>query len=118
MKEKLNNIIDKIKQWCIKNPKKVFVCSFAMILLSFCLSIIQYFYFPSPPLVNIVLPKMQRGSDDKIAEMEMKEKKMGELVKKMEKIKKKNTLTKSDSVTIQYLMFKYHQLNNGITQGN
>lgn len=115
MKENVYNIVDALKKWCFANPKKVYIISFALLILSFSASIFRHFYFPPKKISEFVVPSIQNSSEDRINKMKYNESQMKKIAYELESFKEKRdtqTLTKGDSLRIEYLILEYNKLKN------
>ena len=104
------------KQWIIIHPKKVYGYVMIILLISFGLIFIQYFYFtPKYSFINNI-PNLYSKSDQTKSDMDKTEQKMGSVVKELQQLKNKREngpLTKGDSLRIEYLFNQYQTLKNG-----
>ena len=104
-----------LKDWIIKHPKQFYKYIMLILIVSFGLIFIQYYYFtPKIPINNI--PNLYSESDEVKSEMNMNENKMENVVKELQQLKGKREngpLTKNDSLRIEYLYNQYQKLKNG-----
>jgi hypothetical protein len=113
MKEKLNNL----KEWAVKNPKKVYTYSMIVIILSFVFSILQNLFFPPDFKVEPLVPTLYGKSDGYKMKQQSKENEMGKTVAELQKLKKKmenQSLNAQDSIRLKYLYNQYQTLKNGL----
>ncbi len=99
-----------IKEWISKqNPKKTFKVMIIILLISFTGMIIFYlFNKPQNPLLNNVKPPaIFENSDKNIQEIEERKK---VILKELEYFKNKKTLTRDDSIRIEYLLYKFNNV--------
>lgn len=110
MKDKIEQIIC----WFKERPKKVFISFMAISILSLIISMIAEIYFPpNPSLVS--LPKFYAESELKKEEMSKNEEKINKIMQEVENINKKienGTISKKDSMRIEYLYEQYKTLKN------
>ena len=116
--DKHNNITEKYyqsKDWIIKHPKEFYKYVMIILLVSFGLIFVQYFYFtPKTPINNI--PNLYSKSDEVKSKMDKNDEKMENIVKELQLLKAKREngpLAKSDSIRIEYLFNQYQTLKNG-----
>lgn len=103
----------KIKDWVYENPKKVYAFVMIFLVLSFILSIIQFFYFPSKMEISVTPPPAFTENNSNKLKSKTKEIEMEKIVKELElfKVKRdKGSLTKADSLRIDYLFNQYQKL--------
>lgn len=119
----MKNMIDKIKKqyneiivWLKANPKAFFKYSLIILIASFCISLLQFFLFPSKEIYTIQVPPLySKSSNIKQSEI-IKEEKMGKIVRELQKYKEKKDngkLNQSDSIRIDYLFNEYQKIKNG-----
>ncbi|HAY3591375.1 hypothetical protein CMT22_16005 [Elizabethkingia anophelis] len=103
----------KIKDWVYENPKKVYKYAMIFLILSFVLSIIQFYYFPSKMVFSVTPPPSFTENNSAKLKSRTKEIEMEKIVKELElfKVKRdKGSLTKADSLRIDYLFNQYQKL--------
>lgn len=112
LKLKLQNGIVWIKQ----HPIQVFKYSVILLILSFGVSLLQYFFSPNQSVFVAPIPSIYSKSENKKQELDNREIKMEKIVKELQQFKSKRDneiLQKSDSLRIDYLFNQYQQLKNG-----
>ena len=112
LKIKLQNGIVWIKQ----HPIQVFRYSIILLILSFGVSLLQYFFSPNQSVFVAPIPSMYSKSENKKQELDSREAQMEKIVKELQEFKakrEKGVLQKSDSLRIDYLFNQYQQLKNG-----
>ena len=119
----MNNMIDKIKKeyneiivWLKANPKTFFKYSLIILIASFCISLLQFFLFPSKEIYTIQVPTLYSKSSNIKQNEIIKEEKMGKIVRELQKYKEKKDngeLNQSDSIRIDYLFNEYQKIKNG-----
>ena len=106
----------RLKEWIFKNPKKVYRYIMVVLILSFGLIFIQYYFFTPKLLTGNKIPTMYSKSDQMKADMDKSDQKMNVIVSELQSLKKKREsgpLTKNDSLRIEYLFNQYQNLKNG-----
>ena len=106
----------RLKEWIYQHPKKVYRYIMVVLVISFGLIFIQYFYFNPKIFTKNNIPNMYSESDQVKAKMDESEKKMETVVKELQLLKTKREegpLTKNDSLRIEYLFNQYQTLKNG-----
>ena len=115
----INQIILKYKEYYAfleKHPKQFFIYAMIILSLSFIGMIIQGVFFPAKREDSFKLPSLYTKSEQKKAELDEKEKEMGKRIPPLEPYKVKRdskSLTKEDSIRIDYLFNQYQTLKNG-----
>ncbi|MDV2442584.1 hypothetical protein CMV00_02065 [Elizabethkingia anophelis] len=107
MKGKISNI----KDWIYKHPIQFYKYTMIFLGLSFVVSIVQYFYFPSKMKFSFSPPPAFSNSSKQ--KPKAKEIEMEKIVKELKtfKLKRdKSSLTKTDSLRIDYLFNQYQKL--------
>ncbi|MDQ0477348.1 hypothetical protein [Chryseobacterium sp. MDT2-18] len=106
----------RLKDWIYKNPKKVYRYVMVVLVISFGLIFIQYYFF-TPKLSSVNrIPTMFSESDQVKVDMDKSDQKMNVIVKELQSLKKKREngpLSKNDSLRIEYLFNQYQTLKNG-----
>ena len=107
----------RLKEWIYKHPKKVYRNVMVVLVISFGLIFIQYYFFT--PILSSVnkIPTIYSESDQVRAEMDQSDQKMNGIVKELQSLKKKREsgpLSKNDSLRIEYLFNQYQTLKNGL----
>ena len=107
----------RLKEWIYKNPKKVYRYVMVVLVISFGLIFIQYYFF-TPKLSNVnKIPTIYSESDQVKADMDKSDRKMNVIVNELQSLKKKREsgpLSKNDSLRIEYLYHQYQTLKNGL----
>ena len=107
----------RLKDWIYKNPKKVYRYVMVVLVISFGLIFIQYYFFkPKLSTVNKI-PTMYSESDQIKADMDKNDQKINVIVNELQSLKKKREsgpLSKNDSLRIEYLFNQYQKLKNGL----
>ena len=117
--EKYNLVKEKFlqfKHWIMKHPKQVYGYVMIVLLISFGVIFIQYFYFTPKFSFKNNIPNLYSKSDQIKSDMDKTEQKMSSVVKELQQLKNKREngpLTKSDSLRIEYLFNQYQTLKNG-----
>ena len=104
------------KDWIMKHPKLVYTYVMVVLIISFGLIFLQYFYITPKISISNSIPNLYTGSDKIKSDMEENERKMDTVVKELQQLKKKREsgpLTKNDSIRIEYLFNQYQALKNG-----
>ncbi|WP_034672156.1 hypothetical protein [Epilithonimonas caeni] len=115
----IDNIILKYKEYYAfleRHPKQVFIYAMLILSVSFIGMIVQGVFFPAKKEDSFKLPVLYSKSDEKKKERDEKEKEMGKIMQQLEKYKLKRdngSLTKEDSLRINYLFNQYQTLKNG-----
>ena len=107
----------RLKDWIYKNPKKVYRYVMVVLVISFGLIFIQYYFFTSKLSIVHKIPTMYTESDRVKAAMDKKDQKLNVIVNELQSLKKKREsgpLSKSDSLRIEYLFNQYQTLKNGL----
>ena len=106
----------RLKEWIFKNPKKVYRYVMVVLVISFGLIFIQYYFFTPKLSTGNKIPTMYSESDHVKADMDRSDQKMDVIVTELQSLKKKREsgpLTKNDSLRIEYLFNQYQNLKNG-----
>lgn len=107
----------RLKEWIYKHPQKVYRYVMVVLVISFGLIFIQYYFFkPKLPTVNKI-PTMYSESDQIKADMDKNDQKINVIVNELQSLKKKREsgpLSKNDSLRIEYLFNQYQKLKNGL----
>ena len=79
----------RLKDWIYKNPKKVYRYVMVVLVISFGLIFIQYYFF-TPKLSSVNrIPTMFSESDQVKVDMDKSDQKMNVIVKELQSLKKK-----------------------------
>ena len=106
----------RLKDWIFKHPKKVYRYVMVVLIISFGLIFIQYYFFTPKLSVGNKIPTIYSESDQVKANMDISDQKMDVIVTELQSLKKKREsgpLTKNDSLRIEYLFNQYQNLKNG-----
>lgn len=115
----IDQIILKYEEFCAfleKRPKQVFIYAMLILSMSFIGMIIQGIFFPAKKEDSFKLPILYSKSDEKKAALDEKEKEMRKIMQQLEAYKNKRdsrSLTKEDSLRVNYLFNQYQSLKNG-----
>lgn len=115
----IDQIILKYKEYHAfleRHPKQVFIYAMLILSVSFIGMIVQGVFFPAKKEDSFKLPVLYSKSDGKKAELDAKEKEMGKIMQQLEAYKAKRnsrSLTKEDSLRIDYLFNQYQTIKNG-----
>ncbi|KMQ72250.1 hypothetical protein ACM44_02020 [Chryseobacterium koreense CCUG 49689] len=107
----------RLKEWIYNHPKKVYRYVMVVLVISFGLIFIQYYFFTPQVSTGIKIPTMYSESDQVKADMEKSDQKMNVIVNELQSLKKKREsgpLSKNDSLRIEYLFHQYQTLKNGL----
>ena len=107
----------RLKEWIYNHPKKVYRYVMVVLVISFGLIFIQYYFFTPQVSTGIKIPTMYSESDQVKADMEKSDQKMNVIVNELQSLKKKREsgpLSKNDSLRIEYLFNQYQTLKNGL----
>lgn len=102
----------KFKVWMSANPKKVYIYSMTLILLSFLFTTLQYIYFPPDFKPKSLVPSLYAKSDAQKIESDLSEKKMQLIIDEMMTLKEKadnGLLSGKDSLRLQYLNLEFQK---------
>lgn len=112
-----NKKVKSIKEWIIQNPKKVYVFSWGVIIISIIINIIVDIYIPNKTSNSAFnIPNLLAKSDDEILERKGIELKKEKILKEFQVLREKQAtqgLNKNDSLRVEYLYNEYNKLNNG-----
>lgn len=122
----LKNKILKIKEIIIQNPKKFYIYSMIILTISLIFNVWREIYYPPNYLSGMVqIPTIFSKSEKKIELLKKKQKesldetkKILDELKELGEKRKNNTLSKEDSIRVEFLMKKYDEINNGGTKKN
>ncbi len=117
MKDLLLNKAENLKTKVFAKPKKVFAGAVAVMILSLIFSILQYCFFPPKVSLGESIPVFYSKSEKVKSKLEHNEKEMEKVVSELAAYQQKSreeTLTKSDSIRIEYLYQQYQKLKNGL----
>lgn len=122
----LKNKILKIKEIIIQNPKKFYIYSMIILTISLIFNVWREIYYPPNYLSGMVqIPTVFSKSEKKIELLKKKQKesldetkKILDELKELGEKRKNNTLSKEDSIRVEFLMKKYDEINNGGTKKN
>lgn len=106
----------RLKEWIYKHPKKVYRYVMVVLVISFGLIFIQYYFFTPKLLTGNKIPTMYSKSDQMKADMDKSDEKMNVIVTELQSLKKKREngpLSKNDSLRIEYLFNQYQTVKNG-----
>lgn len=125
-KMNLKNKILKIKEIIIQNPKKFYIYSMIILTISLIFNVWREIYYPPNYLSGMVqIPTIFSKSEKKIELLKKKQKesldetkKILDELKQLGEKRKNNTLSKEDSIRVEFLMKKYDEINNGGTKEN
>lgn len=119
-KSSLKDKLLKIKENIYNNPKIFYKYSMITLIVFFVFSVIKEIYYPTNYFESLEIPQIQRKSEQEIKVMKKeekdKEKESKEILEELQILGQKretNTLTKSDSMRVEFLMNKYNEINNG-----
>ncbi|CAA7196994.1 hypothetical protein [Chryseobacterium potabilaquae] len=104
-----------IKNWIYAHPKQVYKYVMIFLFFSFVFSIIQFFYFPTKFNYSIAVSPIYSAPSAK-QKVKSNEIEMGKIVEELKKYKEKRdstSLTKADSLRIDYLYNQFNQLKSG-----
>ena len=107
----------RLKEWIYKHPKKVYRYVMVILVISFGLIFIQYYFFTPKVSTGNKIPKMYSKSDQVKDDMEKNDQKMNVIISELQLLKKKREsgpLSKNDSLRIEYLFNQYQTLKNGL----
>lgn len=113
IKLKLQNAIE----WLNNHPIQVFRYALVLLLLSFGISLMQYFFSSKQSVFVTQIPSMYAKSENTKQKFDNREIKMEKIVKELQEFKTKRDkgkLQQSDSLRIDYLFNQYQQLKNGL----
>lgn len=117
MENKLLDKYEHLKAELFSKPKKVFAGAILIMVLSLIFSIFQYFFFPPKVSLGDSIPILYTKSDQVKNKMDKKEKEMEKTIQELSAFREKSktqSLTKSDSVRIEFLYQQYQNLKNGL----
>lgn len=100
----------------MKHPKPVYRYVMILLILSFGLSFLEYFYFTPDVKGGFKTPSLYSKSDQIKAKAHNREKETERIVKELQQMKgrrENGPLTKNDSLRIEYLFNQYQTLKNG-----
>ena len=107
----------RLKEWIYKHPKKVYRYVMVVLVISFGLIFIQFYFFTPKVSTGNNIPTMYSESDQVKADMEKNDQKMNVIISELQLLKKKREsgpLSKNDSLRIEYLFHQYQTLKNGL----
>ena len=107
----------RLKEWIYRHPKKVYRYVMVVLVISFGLIFIQYYFFAPKISTGNKIPTMYSESDQVKADMDKKDQKMNVIVNELQSLKKKREsgpLSKNDSLRIEYLFNQYQKLKDGL----
>jgi cell division protein FtsL len=119
MKEKYKCLKEKYfqsKDWIMKHPKKVYKNVMVVLILSFVLIFVQYFCFTPKVNAHNNIPSFYAKSEHSKTKIDDKDQKIEDVSKELQELKvkrDKSSLTKNDSLRIEYLFNQYQNLKNG-----
>ena len=102
--------IDSLLSWANEQnrPKKILICSLVLLVLSGIFAVVREIYFP-PKVTLTSIPNFYTQSDKE------KEKRLEKVMKELHSFQEKEkmkSLTKNDSMRIEYLYNEYKKLKN------
>ena len=112
LKEKYHQSIE----WIMKHPKKVYKNVMIVLIISFVLIFVQYFCFTPKVNVHNNIPSLYSKSDGVQTKIDTNDQKMEAISKELQQLNVKResgSLTKNDSLRIEYLFNQYQNLKNG-----
>ncbi len=106
----------RLQKWIYQHPRKVYRYVMVVLVISFGLIFIQYYFFTPKFSFGNKIPTMYSESDQVKADMDKSEEKIDVIVNELQSLKKKREsgpLSKNDSLRIEYLFNQYQNLKNG-----
>ncbi len=100
----------------VKNPKRLYMYSMILLLVSFTGSLIQGIFFPSDTSFKIKPPVLYSNKVVSQNPISVQHKEMEKIVGELKLLKTKrdgNALQKEDSLRIEFLFNRYQQLKDG-----
>lgn len=105
-----------LKTWIKAHPKKVYTYMMITLLISFTFPFIEYYCFTPKVAKVFSVPGLYVNSDQIKSGFDKNEKDIEKVVKELSDYKtkrEKGTLSKNDSLRIEYLFNQYQSLQNG-----